>query len=284
MGVDEEVCPACRRPRDELEIESGRDRLREREERRRRRPLTAARWALGIAALVLGFRERRLFHDLFYGLTSGLRAEVHQEIKNVENPGGPGAVPPKTALGAAAIVMLGGPPPPPRSTAPAAVRRPAPAAARVPPAEPEAAPPQIAVRPDEPKEPEYGRRVYGVVYDMKSLRPIASAVVKMTLSRTGSVPRIDPETRTDGNGRYQLDFVPFPSDDAPIVTATADGYRDGQIEDPELSYLQRPQAERLQFIAEITPVDLDSVPLRYPASEVLIPLDLVLVPEVSREK
>jgi hypothetical protein len=243
MALDQEVCQACRRPRDELEIQRGRDQLRERAEKLRRRPLVAARWALGVGVLALAFHERRFF----FGLTSGLRDEIHQEINNVENPAGPKGAAPKTAIAAAAIAMLRTPPASESTASGSAKAAPEPAGT---------APPRTAVRPKEPKEPDLGGlRLYGVVYDMKSLQPLAYASIKLNLAGGAIV------NRADENGHYQIDFSPSPNDSTASVSVSADGYRDGQIEDPESSYLRRPLKERLEFIAGCTPADLEAVPL-----------------------
>ena len=273
MGLDQEVCPACRRPRDEQEIQRGRDLLRENAEKRRRRPFLAARWALVVAALVLAFRQRQFL----FGLTAGLRDEVHQEIKNVENPPLPKGTAPKTAMGAAAIAMLGGPPSAKARAQPAETEASAPPASS-------STPPKIAVRPKEPKEPGNGYlRLYGVVFDLKSLRPIANATVNLGLAG-GDGSHNEYVRLTDGDGAYQIDFIPFTVDASASVTVSADGYRDGQIEDPEGSYLRRPLKERLELIAEFTPTDLESVPLRYRSTDTIIPLDMALVPEEAPAK
>ena len=140
-------------------------------------------------------------------------------------------------------------------------------------------PPRIAVRPDEPGEPPDGvLRLYGIIYDMKTLKPILNAVVTLTGPPSGSA------ATTDQDGHYQLDFaLPGVGADANdpqvIVGVSAPGYREGQIEDPDPPYLLWPLKKRLGYMAELTPADMAAVTLRHRPSDTIIPLDLVLVPK-----
>jgi hypothetical protein len=111
---------------------------------------------------------------------------------------------------------------------------------------------------------------------MKTLQPIPQAVIKVTQGAHGPIAF---QTRTDEEGHYQVDFLPGAEDPGFAISVTAPGYRDGQIEDPEPSYLQRTQEDRLASIAEVAPADLDPVPLRFRDSDIFIPRHLVLVPE-----
>jgi hypothetical protein len=288
MPLDEEVCYFCRRPRDEFEIEKARDEIRERAEKRRRRPFVIARAALAAAALLFASRHR----DFFFARVSSLGDEFHREMQDVEDPQRRAARAPQTAAGAAAL--LGGPPeqPAPRPAPPPAPRpapqpapRPAPSSAVQsnvpaespvkrprPPAKPR--PPRFVVLPQEPDRPQAGLlRVYGVVYDLKTLRPVPHAVVRI------NVPPPSDTTETDEDGRYRLDFSPQAATDSDVlVTVTAAGYREGQIEDPDPPYLMWPLRNRLDIILGLTATDMAAVTLSRRAGDTIVPLDLVLVP------
>jgi hypothetical protein len=235
MGLDQEVCEACRRPRDELEIQRGRDLIAERAEKRRRLPITIAYRALAVAALVLAFH----FRGLFFAQVAELRDEVNRGMKDIENPPEPPATTSaKPTPRAVVIALLGGPPPsPPDSPAPASPPA-LHASTPVHPAVPPPAQARIAVIPKEPRDaPSSGSRcLYGVVYDLKTLRPVPQAIVSISQEASAIF-----QTRTDGDGHYQVDFYPDPS---LFITVTAAGYREGQIEDPESSYIQQSLKER----------------------------------------
>jgi len=207
--------------------------------RRRRLPLVIAFRVFAAAALVLAFRQR----EFFIARAAGLLDDARKIVKADEPP----------AVDAGSI----------QANTPGAASAPSGPRAR------------IAGRPKEPAEPPEGtRRFYGVVYDLKSLRPVPHAVVKIDMSATG--PAMD---YTDEDGHYQLDVVPYDSTLGPSIAVSAPGYRAGQIEDPDPTYLQRTLEERLVLISELTPMDLEAVPLRYASGAKVIPLDLVLVPE-----
>jgi hypothetical protein len=113
---------------------------------------------------------------------------------------------------------------------------------------------------------------------MKTLQPIPNAIVTLT------APPPADRTTTDADGHYQIDFPPQSVSNAPdrsvaLVSASAAGYREGQIEDFDPPYLLWPLKKRLEHIAELAPSDLDAVPLLHRSNETIIPLDLVLIPE-----
>ncbi|HEX4049079.1 MAG TPA: hypothetical protein VH309_14635 [Elusimicrobiota bacterium] len=283
MPVDEEICGACRRPRDEFEIEKGRDLLRARAEARRRRPFVIARRVLAVAAAVAIFQNR----SFFFARTAALRAEVRRQMEEAG----------RLSAASATQVPAGSPETtiPPASGEDTAFPHAAFASnthARADPAHSRTAPshsapplanaPAIAVRPqDPPPGPRGVFRIYGVVYDMRSLRPVPSAVVAFS---PGGY-----QVRTDQDGHYLIDFVGsfFDQSGDPTAQATvrAPGYLAGQVEDnPDASFLLQPLKDRLEFIAELSPGDLDDIPIRFDSDNQLVPLDLVLIPESARKE
>jgi hypothetical protein len=259
MGLLQEVCGACRRPRDEAEIESGRELAREHARKLRRLPLTAASWVLAIAASALALRHR----GLVLAYVSAFRSEVRLESNAIEETAPlPAGTVPKTAARAAEIAALGGPP-----------SRPAAAPA------PTAAPASIAALPVQPNPPPAGsRRLYGIVYDLKSLLVVPRARVRLIQGASGATRS---EVETDDEGRYRMDFPTIDDPDF-LVAASAPGYMNGQLEDPESPYLHRTLEDRLGVIAETNPEDLGPVPVQFRSEDVFVPLDLVLLPEAPQ--
>lgn len=271
MDLDQEICAACRRPRDEREIQAGYDAVHERDARRRRRPRVAAAWVLAAAAIGLIFRNRAAFFDLL----APWRAELSQEIEKASDPG-PGA--PKTAAGAAIIAMMKPPQPPapPPASAARAAGASSPAAPTAPAAPP---PPRPFVRPAVmPDHPAPGNIViYGVVYDLATNRAIPGATV--TLRSADARSGFSAATNDDGYYAIQMSLANRFGDY--VATVKADGYREGQLEDPSLPYRDRSEQQRLEELAELSDRDLDPVPVRFKADAEYYALDLVMAPNTA---
>ncbi|MBI5247208.1 MAG: hypothetical protein HY923_08500 [Elusimicrobia bacterium] len=154
-----------------------------------------------------------------------------------------------------------------------------------------AAPVENATPPPEPAPPgENHRRFYGVVYDASTLKPIAGAELKFMMTGAENGSRV----MTDKFGHYQIDLVKFTSPDvqpngsialipvaAPMVVAVTpvDGYRVGQLEDPDPPLRERSRTARRRIMEETSDGDLGPMPLRYRSNAVIVPLDLVLLPK-----
>jgi hypothetical protein len=251
MPVEQEVCGRCRRPRDEREIESGRELLRERRERLRRRPWAIARWIAAALVLVAAFRSRGLFIDQ----ARALRADVRREMKNIEGPAEAPAASSQPAPGPAA------PPPTPFLAA-------------VPPGKAPA--PRIA---GHAAEPDVSRSLsqtlvlmYGVVFDLTTLAPVPNALVTVTIGRDSY------KAASDGDGHYQVNFNQMPDDPSAFVSVSADGYPEGQLEDPSASYLDWPLKSRLAAIEELNSNDMGPILLHAPARGAY-QMDMALLPK-----
>jgi hypothetical protein len=117
--------------------------------------------------------------------------------------------------------------------------------------------------------------VYGVVYDIKTLKAVPEARVVIS-SRNGLPPSYT--TTTDGRGHYRLDVMDGPGSSL-VVTATAPGYRPGSIEDQDPPYRERSERSRREFVEQTTDSDLEPFNFRCPPSRTLVALDLVLLPQ-----
>jgi len=274
MALDQEICTACRRPRDAGEIQAGYDLVHQREARRRRRPRVAAAWALTAAAALLLFRQRQFF----LAQADSWRAQFSQEIEKARDPG---ASRPQTAAGAAAIELLGGPPAPHAAAAGAHNQEdaPTPRLSRAPPPPPAPAPPRPARAAKKPEIPLPGNIIlYGVVYDLKTALVVPGAVV--ILRSVGAPYGFNAATDEDGYYAIQLPLVNKTGNY--IANVRAKGYRDGQLEDADPPYRERPEEKRLGTLSELSEQDLEPVPVRFKAEDEIVPLDLVLAPEAGK--
>lgn len=281
LDLDEVVCPHCRTPRDEREIEAGHEFVKMEAERARRKPrwpkLAAAGAGLAVAAWLAGGPIAR----------SAARAwnEFAAEVEKTRQPGhwrksaepaplaSPAAAKPEIAVSSYIYLGTASPPPPPEAPAPAKDEpeaEPAPKTpqALVPTPLIAAAQPQKLEPPRSPDE----LRVHGQVYDLETGRPVSN--VKVRFMQKGSALW---ETMTDAAGGYQVGiFKNVPG--AISVMIDADGYRKGLLEDQDPPYRERSTRSRADLIAETIDSDLEPVPLRFRPSAEYLQLDLVLVP------
>jgi hypothetical protein len=118
-------------------------------------------------------------------------------------------------------------------------------------------------------------RVYGVVYDLLSKKPVAGALLKV------SAPDAEGNwsSVTDERGHYQVDVPGWMVDRTAMIMSQKQGYRPGQIEDqdPPLSSLSA--SARRARIEETSDADLAAVPVRRTPGSALVRLDLVMVRE-----
>lgn len=161
---------------------------------------------------------------------------------------------------------------------------PAPPATAVPPKPAVPEPPRVASRPPEPAPapaPSAGRRavrLYGVVYGLAELEPVEGA--RVSIHGPGGAY----DTRTDRDGRYQID-LPAAFVDSPLTAdVDAPGWRSGQLEDVQPPYLERSAEERRAAAAQLAPGDLDPVRLSVRPNALVFPLDLVLLRPESPKK
>lgn len=262
MPVGTEVCPACRRPRSEEEVDAARAARAAFAERRRSLRLRLVALAALAAAGAGAFLQRDALRSLARGAGAGLAADYER----IANPAGAKPLSPEAVVAAmeASRRETAETPAPPAADAPAA---PAPAAPA--PADPGPVQPF-----DDPGLPNpHAVRVYGIVYDLDTLRPVHPARLIFSMGE-----RAVAECGTDSRGRYQLDFAPEQLEEGLSVAVTSPGYRDGQLEESGQPYRLRETASR-QGTAEET-VDSDLAPLRVgrPDSRGLVALDLVLLP------
>lgn len=278
MGLDEEVCPHCRRPRDELEIERGKQDLADAALRERRRPyVLAARAAAGLALLGLF-----LARHLIAGRARAVLSRGSAEIERYRDPDYIAGRPPGTTKPAMAEEPPAPEPLPAPVRTPAAPAqpafRPAPAAPAPPPAAPTkpAAPARRKAGPAPVPVPpgNVSWVFYGVVYDMATADAVAGA--KVRVRRDGESWGVT--ALSDQNGVYRV-YVPRNfGEEVFLVEATAPGYRAGQVEDREPPWRESPEKERLEAMSELTGHDLDPIPRRPKEGDGLLGVDILLLP------
>lgn len=276
MNLDQEVCGACRRPRDEREIQAGHDAVKERERLRRRRPRVLAARALAFCAAALLFH----FRGAIRARASAWADGIMREIVAAQEP--PAQARPRTAMGAAVVEMMRGPAAPAavaaRAAAPdgppaSAASAPAPRLSRPVPAEGPARRPAHAAK--QPDSPAPGNLiVYGIVYDLKNGLAVPSAAV--TLRDASNYSGFNSVTNEDGYYALELPFANRTGNY--VITVKAPGFRTGQIEDPNPPYREQPEKSRLAALAELSDRDLEPVPVRFNSTLEFYPLDLVLAP------
>jgi hypothetical protein len=259
LPVHQEVCPACRRPRDQGEIDAGLDALREKAARRKRLPLKVLLWA-GLAAAAWGAWTAR---EAVTRPLAGLRAQLESDYEKARTPHAPeGPISPAAQAVVGAIKTVRGE----AAEAPRpAQASPAPAAAT--------ADQRPAVRPAEPAEPQpVSRRVYGVVFDLLTARPVAGASVVF-----GEGTTLESRTTTDSEGHYVVDLPYLPGERLALARVQAPGYA-GQLEDAEPTYLERTAAQRRTVFDELSPSDLEPPALRFGEGKHLFAYDMAAVP------
>ncbi len=182
-------------------------------------------------------------------------------------PAAPVPEPPPFAPAAVSIVYA---PPPPPSPPPAVSE----SVAVDPPDKAPAKSPEIAPMP----RPENGppapmSRMYGVVYDLSTLRPVPEAEVRFSVRDR----EIFWSVRTNDKGHYQVDVM---TDPALLVSVQSPGYRTGALEDKDPPYRQRPAKSRRMTLEETTDWDLAPFPVRpHGDYDSIVQLDLVVFPE-----
>lgn len=153
---------------------------------------------------------------------------------------------------------------------------------------------RIAVRPPVPEDPlpeshpdNRLLRIYGVVYDLESQRPIAGARVEFTYEGYPNSPiKISYEDHkrhffqevTDADGHYivDLDRIHVERRDL-FVSVRAEGYRTGALEDTDPPMFERAAADRHAKADETTDSDLDRIRVTASPSSNVVELDLVML-------
>lgn len=257
MPVSLEVCPACRRPRSEAEVDVARAAraayARHQEASKRR--LLVSFLALLAAGGVYAAREKWL--PAVRAQKSAFDAELERtaRLQNVA-PVSPAA---ESAVAAAVSTA--------RAEAAAAAAAPAPAA-------PAPRPPSGPAKPmPEPPPPQAEHvRLYGVVYDLETLSPVYPVRLFFDISGFGKM-----EVGVNEQGHWQTDILLKSIDEGVTLTVRADGYLEGALLDDSVPYLERTQESRLGTLAETTPADLGT--LRVPnARGQFLEMGLALVP------
>lgn len=225
-----------------------------------------AKWLALAVAIGAAATHRVELARLVNTAESKVKASLEEEAELARNPrkrNPAGAeTPPAVAAAEAAVAAAPVAPPAPgaapKSTAPTP-----------PPEAPEAEIAVPAIRPSDP-EPEF-RRIFGVVYDMETLRPLKGAIILFREPRSNSLWT----ATTDAAGHYTVDIPKTRIATGVVATIQAPHYRAAQVEDADPPYRSRERAERLAAAAEFSPVDLEPVPVRAGPAEETVLLDLV---------
>ena len=125
--------------------------------------------------------------------------------------------------------------------------------------------------------PEDGKLIlFGVVYDLSTGAPVPGARVTFFV---GDEQQTLGVATADGSGQYVFSAMRSYWASSILAAVKAPGYRGGQIEDPDPSYLDRAPEDRRQALSEVAPGDLEPVPLRYRDADDSVRLSFALVPD-----
>ena len=264
LTLDEEVCPHCRRPRDENEVAKGHKDTRQEALRLKDRPrriivrVAAAAAAAGALTMAWNSREAISVHLQAAWANFNVEVERARDPRSHTQPQASG----EPSLISAVAKSLSNQTKP-EHEAPIAV----PVA---PPAEtPDATPPPPPPTPSQDMD----CIVYGVVYDLVTKKPVVRTRI---IVRTRNAPSTPLETSEVGHYYFPLRKN---IDSITTVMIEAPGYRKGLIEDKDPPLRERSSEARASFIDETVDSDLDPVPVRCSGNTQLVALDLVLVPK-----
>lgn len=289
VGLDEEICPHCRAPRDDMEMEEGRALVREHERRLKRRPkLIAAGFAIVLLLCLVWFARARIA-DACATAWRDFAAEIEKtrdpsryaaaqpsSLAISGSSAGPAKLPDEPAI--SSFVYLGG-----AGSQTMAMTVSEPVIAGGTPesrAQTAVAPAPALTATAAPVPPHPGgqtRRFYGVIYDIDSLKPIGGAKIRFA-------PKSSDHGWTaisDDQGRYQIDFSNG-VDSGLFVSAEVPGYSPGLLEDKDPPLLERTREARLAIMSELTEGDLDPIPLRFRESADLVEFNLIVVPKAVK--
>lgn len=286
VGLDEEICPHCRAPRYDMEMEEGRELVRQEELRLKRRPKRIAAAAAGLLILCLAWSARARISGSLAAAWSDFAAEVERtrDPRRYVAANPPPAAAPPAAAGVAnetvisSFVYLGG-----GASPVLAVSAPAPASAgeaseTIPMAaetEARAAVAAAAPVPTQPGGP--FRRFYGIIYDIDTLKPLGGVKVWFRLKGND----VGFTTTSNSLGHFQIEFFNG-ADSGLLVSAEVPGYRPGLLEDKDPPLFERTHAARKSIKEELIEGDLDPFPLRFRESADLVELNLVVVPKAGK--
>lgn len=244
LEPEQEVCPHCRRPRDQREIELGRQALADEERRLRRRPRLIAGGVAACAVLAGLFHAR---HDL-----PGVSALSGRACDPAVLMGAPTTPPPAAAPDNAPAM-------------PGQTGNPAPVTPKE--------VPDLAVGAMEPTQ----WAVYGRVYDLNTLRPVGGVAIEFAHSMDAAV-YLNQSTVSDADGRYllTLERSNFPGGFEAVCKNAR--YLKTVFHEADVLYAALPAAERARLIDSARNDDRHSTPIDEIPGEDSRRLDLFLVP------
>lgn len=256
LDFDQKICARCGRPCSPKDFEPAQ--AANRAAARRRMARKAFNWIL-FAACAAGVYSRR---DTILSLASLTRAAVEREMDDASRPARPGKqMSPEAQRLLGAITGRRSPAAEADASSVSVVAEKADAR------RPAAHPP----KPPAPAGPG-AKRVYGVVYDMGTAAAVAGA--SLTFSKDGRAWHAD----TNSDGHYSVDIPTEYFKEGLTAVVQAGSYREGQIEDVDPPYRERSAEERHFAIEQLSPSDLDPLPVRAPANGTVLSFDIVLIP------
>lgn len=274
------VCPHCRTPRDDMELEEGRALAQRLERERLARPRRVAiRVALAVAVLVAWILRRHVTvplaasWDSFMQEVEKTRQPGHWVAQPVQPPPAVFGVPEHAASASTVYLPRVTAPPPPSNAPPIAAAPPAPQPPPSFPAEPEpvpAAPPEPP-----PAAPNTMRIFYGVVYNGLTGMAVPNATV-LYKNATGQVGW----AKTSAAGHYHISLSRgYQSGEVLASVAPVPGGSPGLFEDKDPPVRERAPESRRSLMEETVDSDLEPTPVRFKEDDDVVQLDLVLVPE-----
>lgn len=290
LELDEEICPHCRTPRDDMEIEEGKALVKNEELRRKRKPKIIAAVAAAATLLLIVW----LLRDVMSARLSVFWTQFMAEVEETRKPSHwlkdkPAEVPAAvntptpvintaytvTQVAVSSFIYIAEPAPP--QSAPS--RQPAAPGPDETPPEPPIVAATITPAPV-PSNPakSYVRVGYGAVYDLLTLRPLAGVRIEFK-HKNGP----DNWTKTDAAGHYYIDLEKrILSAQMMVSIERIPGYRKGQLEDSDPPLRERALDARKRIVEETSPFDLEPIPLRFRESDDIVEFNIVLVPDTTQ--
>lgn len=277
------VCPICLRPRGRLEITRAYATMREMEKQRRQRPFIIAGYLLAAgAAGWLLFRFRAPLAATAGWARSSVGRAYDQQVASALPPppvAAPAAAPEPAPAPAAASSPIA---PAPGVHAPTTPRTAAPNgnAPDAPPVKTVHRSGRVEDLPLPPFDSVSQWAIYGRVYDLITLKPIADAQLSfaMVSGSNGSVNGNMYGPQTDEDGRFSVALQRLPDGSSYEIHASRAGYASTALYESDIPYARLPLSERRDIVHNVQDGDITPPPLTDIAGEASMRRDVFLAP------
>ena len=268
------MCPLCLRPRNRLEITRDFASLRENKKKLKRRPFVIAAWAIGLgAAGWIGFRFQEPLIAAVSSAAAAARAKITGAADAAMDPKHLTSTPDEPSAAAAPAVAV--PTALPAET-PAKAAAPAPAAsaaAAVPLQEKPASRGPVEDLPIPSMDSSSQWAVYGRVYDLITLKPVAGAEINFRGNGAGM-----GSAQTDADGRYVV-TLPRLSQGGYELHASHPAYAPSALYEGDIPYAHLSLQERRGIVSNAQDGDMTLPTLNDVSGEASLRRDVFLAPK-----